>query len=106
MTARVWVRDCRVRQLTRSHSTGPSERLPWTAAEYGEYEVDTNALHAELGLSARPAGRIWLLRVPEPYGTLNELLDEIWRSWLASGGLGTATPELVGFASSRLGEIF
>jgi hypothetical protein len=52
--SRAWVRDCRVRHLTRRIGDGPSERLPWTAAEYGEIEDDTNAVLAELGLLHAP----------------------------------------------------
>ncbi len=104
--SRAWVRDCRVRHLTRHIGDGPSERLPWTAAEYGEIEDDTNALLAELGLPARPGGRIWLLRVPAPYATLREVIDDIWAGWLASGGVATATPGLVEYTRHRLRDIF
>lgn len=61
---------------------------------------------ADLGLPARPAGRIWLLRAPEPYATPQDVLDDIWSSWLASGGRAMATPELVEYADRRLREIF
>ena len=32
VSERAWVRDCRVRHLSRSYSDGRFERLPWTAA--------------------------------------------------------------------------
>lgn len=104
--ARAWVRDTRVRHLMSERNGGPLERLPWTAADYADNENDTNALLAELGLSARPAGRIWLLRPPEPYETVQDVLDDIWAGWQASGGPAMATPEFVHYAQSRLQEIF
>jgi hypothetical protein len=104
--ARAWVRDSRVRHLTRQCNGGPLERLPWTTADYAEDENDTNAFLAELGVPARPAGRIWLLRPPEPYGTAQDVLDDIWAGWEASGGPGMATPEFVQSAQRRLHQIF
>ena len=104
--ARAWVRDSRVRHLTRQRDGGPLERLPWTTADYADNENDTNAFLAELGLPARPAGRIWLLRPREPYGTAQDVLDDIWLGWQASGGPAMATPQFVEYAHSRLHEIF
>lgn len=104
--ARAWVRDSRVQHLTRQCDGGPLERLPWTTADYADYENDANSLLAELGLPARPAGRIWLLRAPEPYGTAQALLDDIWDGWRTSGAPAMATPEFVHYAQSRLHEIF
>jgi hypothetical protein len=62
--------------------------------------------HALIGLPPRPAGRIWLLRAPEPYGTAQDVLDDIWDGWQTSGGPAMATPEFVHYAQSRLHEIF
>ena len=104
--ARAWVSDYRVRHLERYCEGGQSERLPWTTADYLRHEQDANVLLAELGLPERPPGRIWLLRAPLPYATPQEVLDDIWSSWLASGGRAMATPELVEYAQARLREIF
>lgn len=104
--ARAWVRDQRVRHLTMQCEGGPLERLPWTTADYADIENDTNALLAELGLPARPAGRIWLLRAPQPYATAQDVLDDVWTGWQASGGPAMATSDFVQHAQSRLREIF
>lgn len=101
---RAWVRDCRVRQLTRSYSDGHSERLPWTAAEYAEIEDDTNGALSDLGLPPRPAGRIWLLRPPSRYRTAQAVLDELWEGWI--DGPDTVTPKFVDYTHSRLRDIF
>lgn len=101
---RAWVRDCRVRHLTRGYSDGRWERLPWTAAEYAETEDDTNRALADLGLPPRPAGRIWLLRPPATYPTAQAVLDDVWAGWV--DGPDTATPAFVEYADSRLRAIF
>jgi len=103
---RAWVRDRRVRHLTRQGDDGLLRRLPWTTADYADHENDTNALLVELGLTARPAGRIWLLRAPEPYETVQDLLDRIWVGWQTAGGPAMATPAFVQYTQSRLREIF
>ncbi len=79
---RAWVRDCRVRHLSRSYSDGRSERLPWTAAEYGEIEDETNRSLAEWGAfrRAQPAGSGCC--VPQR-GTGRRK-----RCWMASGPAG------------------
>jgi hypothetical protein len=104
--ARAWVSDYRVRHLRRFCEGGPSERLPWTTADYARHEQGANADLAALGLPQRPPGRIWLLRAPEPYATPQDVLDVIWSGWLASGGRAMATAELVEYADRRLREIF
>jgi hypothetical protein len=104
--ARAWVRDTRVRHLTKQCEGGALERLPWSAADYADYENDMNDFLVELGLSARPAGRIWLLHAPVPYETAQDLLDEIWADWRASGGLALATSEFVQYVKGRLDEVF
>lgn len=104
--ARAWVHDRRVRHSTRQCDGGPLERLPWTAADYADIENDTNAFLAQLGLAPRPAGRIWLLRAPKPYATTQDVLDDIYAGWQASGGPAMASPEFVRYAHIRVREMF
>lgn len=101
---RAWVRDCRVRHLTRGYSDGRSERLPWSAAEYAEIEDETNRTLAALGLPPRPAGRIWLLRPPAGYATLQAALDHLWAGW--TDGPETMTPSFVDHVEGRLRSLF
>lgn len=91
--ARAWVRDTRVRHLTRQRTGESPERLPWNTADYADIERETNAFLTELGLPPRPAGRIWLLRAPEGFGTPEDVMDAISAGWQASGGPDMATPE-------------
>ncbi|HRA07860.1 MAG TPA: DUF5956 family protein [Propionicimonas sp.] len=104
VSERAWVRDCRVRHLSRSYSDGRLERLPWTAAEYAEIEDDTNRSLADLGLPPRPGGRIWLLRPPAPYPTAQAVLDHLWDGW--RDGPDTVTPKFVAYIESRLRNLF
>ena len=101
---RAWVRDCRVRHLSRLFGDGRSERLPWTAAEYAEIEDDTNRSLSDLGLPPRPAGRIWLLRPPPRYRSAQAVLDDLWGGW--RDGPDTSTPKFVAHIESRLSSIF
>ena len=105
-SARAWVRDTRVRHLTRQCDDGPVERLPWSAADYADIEDDINGLLAELGLPRRPGGRIWLLRPPSTYASLAALLDDVWAGWQASGGEAMASPAFVEYVADRLREVF
>ena len=104
VSERAWVRDCRVRHLNRSYADGRAERLPWTAAEYAEIEVDTNRSLADLGLPPRPAGRIWLLRPPPRHRSAQAVLDDVWAGWV--DGPDTTTPRFVAYIESRLRGIF
>lgn len=101
---RAWVRDCRVRYLSRSYSDGRLERLPWTTAEYADIESDTNGSLADLGLPPRPAGRIWLLRPPPNYQSAQAVLDDLWSGW--RDGPDTTTPKFVAYIDRRLRSIF
>lgn len=103
---RAWVHDRRVRTMGRQCDDGPLERLPWSAAVYADIENDANTLLAELGLPARPAGRIWLLRPPASYDSVQAVLDDIWAGWQAGGGQPMATRAFVEYADRRLREIF
>lgn len=78
--------------------------MPWAAADYAETEEETNELLQELGLPARPAGRVWLLRHPGAAGSVDELLGSIWTEWQESGGVAMATADFVTFTQSRLYE--
>ena len=104
--ARVWVRDRRIRHLTKQCEDGRLERMPWSAADYFEVEDDYNRFLTEYGVPPRPPGRIWLLRLPAAYGNLVEVLSDIWDSWRTAGGEDPPGPELVRHTARRLREIF
>lgn len=104
--ARAWVRDRRVRHGTRSSGAGPVERVPWTAADYADDEAGTNRFLTELGLPPRPAGRIWVLRPPTAYPTLDAVLGDLWDGWIAAGEEPMATREFVTYVAGRMHELF
>ncbi|WP_180934733.1 DUF5956 family protein [Nocardioides ungokensis] len=104
--ARAWIRDRRVRHASRQRTGKPVERLPWTAADYSETENDYNRFLDGLLVPPRPGGRIWVLRPPAGFNTLQDVLDDIWSGWEeASGGETTPGPELVEHAARRLREL-
>jgi hypothetical protein len=57
----------------------PARTLPWSTADYFEMESDANWLLAECGVAARPPGRLWLLRPPHGFSSLDATL-----SWLSA----------------------
>ena len=53
----------------------PARTLPWSTADYFEMESDANWLLAECGLPARPPGRLWLLKPPPGFSSLDATLS-------------------------------
>lgn len=107
--SRVWVRDRRVRHGRRDDGRGHVAKEPWTAADYADYEDEMNNLLRRLGVPARPAGRIWLLRGPEPARSAQDVLEDVASQWQAAdraNDLGPGTPEFVEFTQQKPGEIF
>jgi hypothetical protein len=104
--ARAWIRDRRVRHSSRHCDGRPSERLPWAAADYFEIEDDYNRVLDEYGVPPRPGGRIWVLRPPAGYETLDDVLGDIWTGWVTTGGEDPPGPGLVEHAARRLLELF
>lgn len=103
------MRDRRVRHGQSDDGRGHVDKAPWTAADYADYEDEMNNLLRRLGVPARPAGRIWLLRGPEPGRSAQDVLEDVASQWQAAdraNDLGPGTPEFVEFTQQKLGEIF
>lgn len=101
--ARAWIRDRRVRHSTVQHDREPAERVPWTAADYFEIEAEYNRTLAAYGVPPRPGGRIWVLRPPVGYASLDDVLADMWTGWGRDDPPG---PGLVQHAARRLRELF
>jgi hypothetical protein len=106
VTARTWTPDVRIRHKTRGVIAGEQVRLPWNAYDYFDVEADTNCLLADIGLPARPGGRIWLLRPPPGHDTLESVLHQLWSSWRDGGGEDCVTTALVAHAQLELDWLF
>ncbi len=78
--ARAWIPDTRARSMRVFCNREPARTVPWSAADYFEMESDANELLAECGLPARPAGRVWLLKPPPGFATLDDALRRLRRS--------------------------
>lgn len=75
--ARAWVRDIRIRHGLVSCDGKPSVRVPWSTWDYFEIEAETNALLAECGFDPRPPGRLWLLKPPPEFSSLDAVLSHL-----------------------------
>lgn len=85
--ARAWLPDRRVRHSTVSSSDGgPMRRIPWSTATYAEIEADYNQLLDVCGFTPRPFGRLWLLRPPPKWVSVDALLEQVVEEWQMAGG--------------------
>jgi hypothetical protein len=65
-----------------------------------------NDLLAQCGLPPRPAGRLWLLRPPAGFATLDDALRELLRSAEVFGAPIMACPQFVAAADDALKLLF
>jgi hypothetical protein len=63
----------------------PTRTLPWSTADYVEMESDANWFIAECGLPPRPPGRLWLLRPPRGFISLDSTLTWLVESAKEAG---------------------
>jgi hypothetical protein len=104
--ARAWVRDTRIRHQTVSCGGKPASRVPWSTADYAEVEADTNDLLGECGLPPRPAGRVWLLRLPPGYFTLDDVMTRLMVAAEAAGADVMASARFVVHVDAELRRLF
>jgi len=83
--ARGWTPDTRVRQMMVFCNAEPARAVRWSAADYFEMEADANAFLAECGLPPRPAGRVWLLKPPPGFASVDDALRRLQRSAKEAG---------------------
>lgn len=103
---RAWVTDIRVRHGTLSCSDQPAGRVPWSTAEYADFEQSMNVVLSECGLTDRPAGRVWLLRPPADFDSVQGCLQELENSARAAGLAMEASPALVNHIAAELRRLF
>lgn len=104
--ARAWIRDTRARSARISCHGEPSERVPWTAADYAEVESDINELLRECSIPERPAGRLWLLKPPPGHRSIRETLDYLASSAESAGIPFMASAEFAAQAQQELKRLF
>lgn len=82
---RAWVRDIRIRHGMTSTSGDVHQRTPWSTWDYFETEGDYNRFLSECGFPPRPPGRLWLLRPPPGFASLNDTLRHVSDTAEAAG---------------------
>ena len=83
--ARAWIRDVRIRHGQVSSGEGSSDRVPWSTWDYVELEAETNRLLVTCGFDPRPPGRLWLLKPPPAFDSLDAALTHLSASASAAG---------------------
>ena len=82
-----WLPDRRIRHSTVAGSDGsPVRRVPWSTSTHAEIETDYNRLLEECGFPPRPFGRVWLLRPPQGWASVDALLGQVVDTWRLAGG--------------------
>jgi len=105
-SSRVWIPDRSTRSAVVWCDDEPPRREPWSWQVADEVEADMNALLAQCGLPPRPAGRLWLLRPPAGFATLDDALRELLRRAEVSGAPIMACPQFVAAADDALEFLF
>lgn len=104
--SRAWVPDRRSRHARVVHDHGPPRAVPWSTWDYAEVEADANELLAACGLPPRPFGRLWLLRPPPGFDSMDEVLDHLSDHAVASGEEITVTPGFVRVVADEVRRLF
>lgn len=106
MHSRAWVPDRSTRyfeEWVNGRSTG---RRPWTEEIRDAVERDLNEGLRRAGLPPRPANRLWLVRLPDGFTTLDELLHELIFAAEQRGVDTTLTPEFSSAVQDHLRQLF
>jgi hypothetical protein len=82
---RTWVADRATRWVTNYRDGQLVERVPWSGAVYESVESDYNELLREAGIAPRPAGRLWLLKAPPMFVSLDQAVEALVGQGLAKG---------------------
>lgn len=104
--ARAWVHDLRIRHASGARYGEQPRRTPWSTWDYAWIEADANELLASCGLPPRPFGRLWLLRPPPGFGSIDEVLDHLSDHAVASGEEITVTPGFVRVVADEVRRLF
>lgn len=104
--SRAWVRDIRIRHAQTSADGSPTGRVPWSTWDYFETEADTNGFLRDCGFPARPAGRLWLLRPPPGFASLDDVLRHLAKTAEAAGLELYAHPDFANHVERVVAQLF
>lgn len=105
-SSRAWIPDRSTRYAVVRCDDEPPRREPWSTQDADEVEADMSDLLAQCGLSHRPAGRLWLLRPPAGFATLDDTLRQLIRRAEAAGAPIMACPQFVAAVDDALEFLF
>ncbi|MFI7517733.1 DUF5956 family protein [Micromonospora echinofusca] len=95
---------CGLRSCVPGCRTGqPATRSSWESRN--EVENDNDALLADAGITGRPRGRLWLLKPPPGFTSVDDFLAELGRRADAAGIGGACSPEYVRFTRDVLRDV-
>ncbi len=105
---RAWVRDIRIRHgmASTSEDAHVHQRTPWSTWDYFEFEDDYNQYINDCGLPPRPPGRLWLLRPPPGFASLNDTLQHFSDTATAAGLFLEAQPAYAERVSREIANLF
>lgn len=85
---------------------GPSNRISWSTWDYFEIESDLNSTLADCGFPPRPSGRLWLLKPPSQFASLDEALAHLCTSAEHAGIPIYAHPHFVDHVAGEIAILF
>ncbi|SCF20257.1 DUF5956 family protein [Micromonospora mirobrigensis] len=91
--------DPKTRQVIREQTV----RSSWESRN--EVENDNDALLAEAGVTGRPRARLWLLKPPPGFASVDDFLAELGRRADAAGIDGACSAPYVRFTAELLAEL-
>jgi len=103
--ARTWVPDRSTHYVEEWENGQRTGRRAWTEVIRDGIERDANADLRRAGLPPRPANRLWLVRLPDGFTTLDDLLYELIAAAEQRGVEPRATPEFASAVQDRLRQL-
>lgn len=103
---RRWLPDRSTHYLTEWCTGQEPRTLAWSPDVAAEIEHDLNEILVQCGLPPRPPGRLWLLRLPPGFPTLEAVLTELIARADAEGAPLMACPTFVGLSAASLTKLF
>lgn len=104
---RTWVPDRSTHYVKLySSAVGFIGREPWSEEEHATVWRDQVNLLADGGVPPPPRGRLWLLRLPGEFGSMDEFIDCLIEAAKRHQVLSACTPEFIAFARREIQRLW